>query len=251
MSVRIIIEDAHSTHTERVVDVGNVGLYLLSGFFQESSLLLLLVVRLHHLRDVSACSDDTVQMVLPVADGTERHLIVVLSAYRHLWNTLVVVFGLVDVGNRRHDSSIQFIQVYFSVCRDILDIHLPHHQCLTALYPKTLQSLVVDVCQDTVLVIEDHVDERGIKHGMETQRQSAIVFPSDDILCIVALNAEQCLGITQPVLVEHRDMDLIDRRLAIRMLLSSDVDGARVLFPVTYGNEQTVQVLEVIMMVEL
>ena len=87
------------------------------------------------------------------------------------WHTLIGCLDPRDVSDRREVCGLQALEVHLPIRGDIRHLHLIINQFLTVFHTKGLQGLVVDIGQNTILVIEDHIHERRFKHGMITQHQ--------------------------------------------------------------------------------
>ena len=75
-----VCHDTHAADAQRVVDVADVFLYVVSSSGQLFGYALLVVLRVYHFADVAAGQHDTVQLSVFTADGRDGMLVVYLVA---------------------------------------------------------------------------------------------------------------------------------------------------------------------------
>ena len=68
MGVGVVVYQACLTDSQRVVDVSDILLYVFGTFLNQLAGFLLLVCRLYHLGNVSACCNHTIKLVVLVSD---------------------------------------------------------------------------------------------------------------------------------------------------------------------------------------
>ena len=95
--VRIVVDQPHVTHAQSIVDVVDVTLNILVDLLEVPRTFLLMVERLHHFRDITACHKDTRQLSSLVSDGVDSRLIIHLPAKVEVTHPIAVFSHLAEV----------------------------------------------------------------------------------------------------------------------------------------------------------
>ena len=126
MASWMIGDQSDTTSSQRVVDVLDIGLDLFGGVLQQQALFFLFMVRFHHFCNVASSSHDAMEIPVLIAYWTEDGLVVTGSSEVQVWNALILLFHLVDIGNgRQSDAVIQFLNIDMAVRRDVSHFYLP------------------------------------------------------------------------------------------------------------------------------
>ena len=125
MASWMVGDQSDSTCLQCVVDVLDIGLDLFGGMLQQQALLFLFVVRFHHFCNIASSSHDTMELSLLIAYRAEDGLVVTGSSEVQIWDTLILPFHLIDVGDRRQsDTVIQFLNIDMAIRGDVVDMYI-------------------------------------------------------------------------------------------------------------------------------
>ena len=129
------------------------------------------MVRLNHLCDVAPGSHDASEFAFFASHGAEGSFIVELAADGDFRDSLVVALDLVDVDDDGHfDAGVKAVYVDFSIGGNVADCYSSLKDGLAVADSKGLAGFVVEVCQDTVGIVVDHVDGRCMEEGVIAER---------------------------------------------------------------------------------
>ena len=247
----VVVRQLHTADAQGIVDVGDVLPDALRALLQFPDACLLTMEGVDHLRDVVACHVDAFQLALLVADRVDGRLVVHLALQLEFFQTVFGRFELTEVDDAARQRVLHLFQGYLAVEGVVLQQEAAVEHLFSALHVEGLAGALVDVGQCTVLVVVEHVEQRGVEDGVIAHQQLAGLLLAAILVGHVVLDAHQLGG--EAVLVAADDGDGEFIVPAIRLLGSpaANIHFSCFLFAVGDVVYDAAHQLDVVAMIEL
>ena len=126
---------------------------------------------LYHFGNVAATHIETFQFALGITKRINGGVVIHLSLQSEAVCLIYLVFEMTEVNQCGSTGVLHLLQVATRIHRVVLKQEPVLDYLFTILYAKSLASLVIDVLDDAILVVEHHVEQGSVEHGMITHEQ--------------------------------------------------------------------------------
>ena len=165
---------------------------------------------LYHFGNVAATHIETFQFALGITKRINGGVVIHLSLQSEAVCLIYLVFEMTEVNQCGSTGVLHLLQVATRIHRVVLKQEPVLDYLFTILYAKSLASLVIDVLDDAILVVEHHVEQGSVEHGMITHEQLRHLLLLMDLVGNVVLDAQQTDDISVFVTACHRNIRFID-----------------------------------------
>ena len=223
---RDIVHQAYFRYAQGIVHIRDVPLDFLRYLAEPFESLLLMMERLHHLRHVTTCHIDAFQFTSFITDGIDSRLIIHLAVQSQFLRFVNGICELVEIDYRRRSGIVHLVNFDTTVERIVLQQETLADGGLTVCDAKLLTGLLVDACQDTVLVVIHHVHQRRFKHRLVTQHQLVHLLAARLYVAHVMKDEEQVLDLLAVLSTGYGYEEIVDALRTVLLLKSSYPDLA-------------------------
>ena len=171
--------------------------------------------RLYHLRHITTCHIDAFQLTFFITDGIDGRLIIYLSVQSQFLRFVNGIYELVEIDYRRRPSIVHLMDVDTTVERIVLQQETFADGGLAVFDTKLLTGLLVDVRQNTVLVVIHHIHQRRFKHRLVKQKQLVHLFTACNFVGHVVKDKEQVFNLLEVLATGYRYRKIIDLPRAV------------------------------------
>ena len=162
----VVVHQLHTADAQGVVDVGDVLADALRSLLYLADDCLQTMEGVDHLRDVVTCHVDAFQLALLVVDRVDGRLVVHLALQLEFVQTVFGRLELTEVDDAARQRVLHLFQGYLAVEGVVLQQETAVEHLFAALHVEGLAGALVDVGQCTVLVVVEHVEQRGVEDGV-------------------------------------------------------------------------------------
>ena len=246
IALRIVVHQSDITHPQRIVDVRDIVLNIRIDLTQPVSALLLMMVRLDHLRHISPCHIESLQPPLGIANRIDGRLVIYLALQSERFSIVARVLKVLEVDDRGGTGVLGIFQLELAEEGIVLEEELPVEHKLAVGNMERAKGLVVDVAQHAVAVVEQHVDKRRIENRVIAQQQLVHFLLLQHVGCDIVLDTKQLPDPAFLVGAHYRELHLIEVLLFLVLRITPQLDKRRGTAPLTDVEHLLAHTLEVV-----
>ena len=247
----VIIHQLHTTHTEGVVDVGDILADVVVSLLQLPDAVLLAMVGVHHLGDIMARHIDALELALFVADGVDSGFVIHLTLQTEIIQS---VFRQIEIA-KNDDTTRQRIghltEWYLTEEGVVLQEETAIEHLFASLDAKGSTGSFVDIGEHAVLIVVQHIEQRGIEDGVITHQQLIDLLLATILISNIVLNSHQRGGQAVGASAHHREGYLIMSAVGFVFRPTTCVHLSRINLTFADGEDLITHFIHVVAMEEL
>ena len=207
--------------------------------------------RLNHFGNITTSHKHAIQLSLRSTDRINGRLIIHLSFQSELIQMITRIFVVSEINNSRGTRTFQIRNLHITEHRIVLQQESVIQYKVTVFNTESLTSSLVNIFQHALVIIINHINQRGIEYGMITHQQLVDIFYSAVLLCHIVLNTDNAQHSSMLIMFTDRQGNLIVSAIVTILSIAEQGNRSDFLLAFTYIIDGRTQHLEIIAIEEL